>query len=355
MGSRFSWAPTAYKMLDGIFCIFKPPGLPVFRAVESIQRNLASDLNALPCYEYEIPLTRSQPIAENETETSLSIEAEPVSLQNWSEHRLVLGPRFETSDFRIRFVDGMSSSASGILVLGIGRHGQRFIDLIAQAKYLRVYHLKGRFGWATDNFTAKGRVLERTSYKHVTRSKLEKVCAAVQAAYSKQMHVLSGVDPDSQEAYEMASSGIIRPAKRHTSPLLYGVRCIDFQLPDFTLEVHSINEQGPLLNRLIHDIAVKLKTLAVCSGVRRLRYGHFTLDRALVRQQWHLEQIVDNIESNEDLLTPDKLLVGARAEKVKLLPPRGKGVLLPGPGDAQPDSCDTADENVSNFGQNSDR
>lgn len=45
----------------------------------------------------------------------------------------------------------------------------------------------------------------------------------------------AGVEPHSQAAYEMAATGLVRPADGHTPPVLYSVKCIDFQLPDFTL------------------------------------------------------------------------------------------------------------------------
>lgn len=40
---------------------------------------------------------------------------------------------------------------------------------------------------------------------------------------------------ESQEAYESASSGLVRPANRDVPPIIYGVKCIEFQPPDFTL------------------------------------------------------------------------------------------------------------------------
>lgn len=86
-------------------------------------------------------------------------------------------------------------------------------------------------------------------------------------------------------------------------------------------EIHCINETCRYLQCLVHELAIKLKTTAVCTAIRRLRYGYFDLQRALVHQQWHLDQIIDNIESNMDLLTPDRIFVGTQAEKVKLIPP----------------------------------
>ncbi|KAK6979521.1 tRNA pseudouridine synthase 2 [Biomphalaria glabrata] len=317
--SRFNWAPTAYKLLNGVLCIYKPDQTPVHMVVESLKSRLCKDLNALPCYQHEILMPSK--VKENLQEKSLSLKVDPSGIEDWSEHRLVLGDRYEESDIKIHFVDGISKHSSGVLVLGLGMFGRESVEMIAMSKYLRVYHVKGRFGWATHNFSPKGRILQRTSFKHVTTAKLEKVCAAAQAAHTREMYRLSGVNPDSQEAYEMASSGIIRPAERKTSPVLYSIKCIDFQPPDFTLEIHSINESCLFLRQFIHQLAIKLKTTAVCTAIRRIRYGTFDLQRALVRQQWHLDNIIDNIESNNELLTPERILIGHLAERVQLPPP----------------------------------
>ena len=45
----------------------------------------------------------------------------------------------------------------------------------------------------------------------------------------------------------------------------------------------------------------------MCTGIRRLRYGHFDTSHALLRQQWNLEDIIDNLRQNASLLTPEKL------------------------------------------------
>lgn len=318
--SRFNWAPTAYRLLDGIFCIYKPSGVPVHNIVHSIKLNLCKDLNALPCYEHEIVLGQPS-MKENLSTKSVSVNKEPTGITDWSEHRLVLGDRYEESDFNIHFIDGISKDTTGVLVMSVGRFGRQSIEMLAQSKFLRVYHVKGRLGYATDDFTPTGHFIEKTSFKHVSHSKLTRLCAAAQAAHTRQMYNMHGVNPDSQAAYEMAAQGIIRPRGRKTMPILYSVKCINFQPPDFTLEIHSINETCSYLRQLIHDLAIKLKSTAVCTGIRRLRYGHFDTERALLRQHWHLDQIVDNIRANMDLLEPDKLFVGMGSQDLRLLLP----------------------------------
>ncbi|KAJ8307007.1 hypothetical protein KUTeg_015091 [Tegillarca granosa] len=129
----------------------------------------------------------------------------------------------------------------------------------------------------------------------------------------------AGVNPESQKAYELASVGIVRPQSKETPPLLYGIKCIDFNLPDFTLEIHSINENSDFLKALIHDIGIKLKSTAVCSSIRRIRYGYFTLDHCLLRADWHFEQILSNIRLCKQLLTDKKLITAQNVKPSKLL------------------------------------
>lgn len=43
-----------------------------------------------------------------------------------------------------------------------------------------------------------------------------------------------GIDMQSQLAYDLAVKGTIRPANSKT-PIIYGIKCIDFVGPEFTL------------------------------------------------------------------------------------------------------------------------
>ncbi|XP_041370713.1 mitochondrial mRNA pseudouridine synthase Trub2-like [Gigantopelta aegis] len=308
---KFDWAPAVYRNLNGILCVYKPSGLPVHKVTEIIQANIVRDLNALPCYKYErlVRNVNTDPVTAAAT-TSLSmptVTTQPTVQDELSEHRLVLGPRYIPSDITMRHIHGLSRHTSGVLVYGVGR-GCQYIEHIAQAKYLRVYHVKGRFGWATENFSPKGRIIERTSFRHITKPKLDKVCASAQAGHTKNMFEYAGVHPDSQAAYELAARGLVRPAHGQTPPMLYGVKCIDFNPPDFTLEIHAINEKCTYMGHLIHDIGLQLKSGAVCTHIRRLRYGHFLLDHALLRNDWTLENILLNMRLCRPLVSVDKLL-----------------------------------------------
>lgn len=45
---------------------------------------------------------------------------------------------------------------------------------------------------------------------------------------------MCGVDIQSQAAYELAVKGLIRPSRKEI-PVVYGIKCIEFKLPDFVI------------------------------------------------------------------------------------------------------------------------
>lgn len=300
---KFKWAPYAFSKLNGIFCVYKPVGVPCHRVKDIVTHNLIKDLNALPCHHYEWQMQKEQGVYFNVKQPVPTNV--PDHLTDLSDHRLVLGERYISDDIQLKFLHGLDVNSSGVLVMNVGRHDD--FTLVAMARYLRVYHVKGRFGFATDNCTPKGKLIERTTFHHINQGKLDKACSAAQSGHQRNMFQYAGVQPNSQEAYEMACQGIVRPLSKETPPMLYGIKCIHYEPPDFTLEIHAINERTDYLRRLVHDIGLKLKSTAVCTHIHRLRYGHFTLQHALLRQQWRLEEIVKNMSYCRTLLTPDKL------------------------------------------------
>lgn len=52
----------------------------------------------------------------------------------------------------------------------------------------RAYKVHGQFGKATDTYFWNGRTMERASYAHVTRGKIDSVVAHMQNAHQKTMY-----------------------------------------------------------------------------------------------------------------------------------------------------------------------
>ncbi|KAG7253511.1 hypothetical protein CRUP_015362, partial [Coryphaenoides rupestris] len=92
------------------------------------------------------------------------------------------GPEFR----RIKVGVGhrLDASSSGVLVIGVGR-GNKLLNDLYQMCVTRDYTLDGEFGIATDDFSSTGKIVERSTYDHITRDKLEKVLAMLQGANQK--------------------------------------------------------------------------------------------------------------------------------------------------------------------------
>ncbi|NWJ08404.1 TRUB2 synthase, partial [Crypturellus undulatus] len=208
-----------------------------------------------------------------------------------AEHHLVTGPRFR----RLKMGAGhrLDTKASGVMVLGIG-HGNKLLTDLYNCHLSKVYTVGGLFGKATDDFSDTGKLVEKTTFDHITREKLERILAVIQGTNHKALLMYSNIDMKTQEAYEMAVKGLIRPMGK-SPPIITVIRCLQFALPEFQLEIHCLHETQQYLRKIVHEIGLELKSSAVCTQVRRIRDGVFTLDDALLRTQWNLQSIQNAI------------------------------------------------------------
>ncbi|GBP84722.1 Mitochondrial mRNA pseudouridine synthase TRUB2 [Eumeta japonica] len=259
---------------------------------------MVSDLNALP----DRPIDQRVEIT-GPTNAPMQVHIVP----NFADHPLVSGPRYLLEDLRCSYATHLGQHTSGVLLLGIN-DGTKLTFQVHTSRPTRAYKVHGQLGKATHNYFYKGRPVERATYSHVTRDKIDKVVAHMQAAHQKKMLELSGVHMESQTAYDLAASGLIRPVGSEI-PVIYGLRCVHFASPNFTLEIQAINENEMYLWTLISDLGIQLKTAAHCTGVQCIRQGKFNLEMALLRKHWQLQNIIDNIERCEKLLNENRRLL----------------------------------------------
>lgn len=277
--------------LQGLFAVYKPPGLKWLHLRETVELQLLKGLNAAepPAPEQCVRFLLGP--VEGSEEKKLTLTA--TSVPTLTTHRLVCGPAF--TSLKIGVGHRLDSQASGVLVLAVG-HGCRLLTNLYDAHLTKAYTVRGHLGKATDNFCEDGRLIEKTTYDHVTREQLDRILAIIQGSHQKALVMYSNLDLKSQEAYEMAVQGVIRPMNK--SPMLIsGIRCLHFAPPEFLLEVQCMHETQQQLRKLVHEIGLELNTTAVCVQVRRTRDGFFTLDDALLRTQWDLHSIQDAIQA----------------------------------------------------------
>ncbi|XP_012017455.1 pseudouridylate synthase TRUB2, mitochondrial isoform X2 [Ovis aries] len=259
-------ASAGLARLQGLFAVYKPPGLKWKHLRDTVELQLLKGLNAgkPPAPKQRVRFLLEPVESSKEKELTLTANRVPTLIDH-------------------------------PLVLGVG-HGCGLLTDMYNAHLTKDYTVRGLLGKATDDFCEDGRLVEKTTYDHVTREKLDRILAVIQGSHQKALVTYSNLDLQTQEAYEMAVSGVIRPMNK--SPMLItGIRCLQFAPPEFLLEVQCMHETQKQLRRLVHEIGLELKSTAVCTQVRRTRDGFFTLDDALLRTQWDLPSIQGAIQA----------------------------------------------------------
>uniref|UniRef100_A0A8C5T9U8 TruB pseudouridine synthase family member 2 n=1 Tax=Malurus cyaneus samueli TaxID=2593467 RepID=A0A8C5T9U8_9PASS len=251
--------------LAGLFAVYKPAGVAWSRVREALETRLLRELNAAPG---RAPRQQVRFLPTPAADGSGAVELVAARVPVLADHPLVLG---------------------------IG-HGNKLLTDLYNCHLTKVYTVGGLFGKATDDFSDTGKLIEKTTFDHVTREKLERILAVIQGTNQKALLMYSNIDMKTQEAYELAVKGLIRPMGK-SPPIITAVRCLQFALPEFQLEIHCLHETQQYLRKMVHEIGLELKSSAVCTQVRRIRDGVFTLDDALPRTRWDLQSIREAIRN----------------------------------------------------------
>uniref|UniRef100_A0AAG5CQG5 Pseudouridine synthase II N-terminal domain-containing protein n=1 Tax=Anopheles atroparvus TaxID=41427 RepID=A0AAG5CQG5_ANOAO len=291
-------APTVWNYLNGLVNLYKPAGVTIQQVRNTVVHNLCRDLNQL-----EVRPSLQRVVIEDGFESKLVVR----KVEDLSDNLLVVGPRYQPDDVKCRFCANHGRFTSGVTVVGIN-NGSNLAYRLQQNRPLRVYRVTGFLGKATETHFAESRVTARATISHIGSEKIGRLLASIQASHQRKMFELSGIDVQSQAAYELACEGTIRPADNR-QPMIYGIRLAEYRKPFFTIEVHAINETEAYLGELIHEIGINLKSCAHCTSIRCIRHGHFLLEDSLLRKDWNLQNIISAMAHSNKLIHqhPDML------------------------------------------------
>ncbi|KAH8372797.1 hypothetical protein KR009_005132 [Drosophila setifemur] len=290
-------AATVFRHLNGILSVYKPAGTKVKHVRNAILGNACKGLNEMEQRDSRI-FPQDPPLLGTCTPANSVLHV--ASLTDIADHILSSGPRYMPGDIRSTVVETLGDHTSGVLLFGINK-GTVQSGCIRRNRPVRVYHITGRLGIATENHLPNANVTVCSNHRHITADKISGLASSMQASHQRYMYKLCGVDLQTQAAYELACKGLIRPAD-NSQPIIYGIKLIKFERPHFTLEVHTVNETEKYLAGLVHDIALELRTVAHCSQLCCVRHGHFGVRDSLLRHGWHLPGIVKNLRQNRDIL-----------------------------------------------------
>ena len=226
---------------------------------------------------------------------------------SYADHPLVVGPRYKQQDIELHFANEIDTRASGLVVAGLGPDGTRLAEILEDSNFVRSYEVRCKFGRATDNFFDYGRTLEKSTFKHIHKSRLDFTCSKILSMHRKMIFKTSGVDMNSQDAFELAAAGPTRPITFASVPLLYSLKCTHFDPPEFTLRIQTINENAMFIGELVNGIGIKNRSTACITSLRCTRYGHFTFENCLLEKEFNVESVIKNVVSNEPLTSEEKL------------------------------------------------
>uniref|UniRef100_A0A2S2R3T4 Putative tRNA pseudouridine synthase 2 n=1 Tax=Sipha flava TaxID=143950 RepID=A0A2S2R3T4_9HEMI len=214
----------AFKLLNGIVCLYKPAGVSLKGCRHSLLLKLCQDLNSM-----DVRPPENRVIISGDTTKSLEVKLEP----SYADNVLVVGPRYQSKDLKCIWTTHLGMRVSGVCVMGLNK-GTKMVRHLQENYPLRTYHLHGQLGIMTKNMHIDGQVVEKGRFDFVKRENIDKLMSTIQASNQKKMFHLAKVDTQTQMAYDLATKGLIRPTSSN-EPLIYGIKCISLELPNFVI------------------------------------------------------------------------------------------------------------------------
>lgn len=172
---------------------------------------------------------------------------------------------------------------------------------LRECSLIQTFEVAGKFGKGTETNFSGSIMTSRATFDHVYPGPLSGILAAMQASHQRKMFDVSGVDIQSQTAYELALKGPIRPAVKGI-PIIYGMKLIEFIKPHFKIEIQGINIKEDYLGSIIAEIGLQMRSMAHCKGVRCTNYGFFNFKHSLLRSHFHLQEIIDNMKLCKNII-----------------------------------------------------
>ncbi|XP_066466817.1 pseudouridylate synthase TRUB2, mitochondrial isoform X2 [Tiliqua scincoides] len=166
--------------LQGVFAVYKPPGVHWSLVRDTVETQLLKGLNSLerPAPRQRVRFLPSTVEDQGGKELMMTVTQVPVL----ADHPLVSGPAF--THLKIGAGHRLDRKSSGVFVLGVG-HGNKLLTDLYDAHLSRAYTVCGLLGKATDDFSDTGKLIEKTTFDHITRENLERILAVIQGSNHK--------------------------------------------------------------------------------------------------------------------------------------------------------------------------
>merc|ERR1719273_2222497 len=172
-----------------------------------------------------------------------------LSAPNYDTHPLVLGKGFKPDDIDVRPVNLITRRESGLCLLTINNPAT--CNRLKSKKYPVTYRIHAELGKRTDTMFADGKILEKTTFFHLEKrpQRFNSLLHSIQSSHQKEAFKYLQVSLQSQEAYEIAAKGPVRP-ENLSDGLIYKLNCVSYSPPDITLWMYALDMQQKMLEPL---------------------------------------------------------------------------------------------------------
>jgi len=307
----------AWRLLSGLVCLYKPAGYSGSKLVHMLRHNLVDDLNRMQRtvqsegrrVELEGGGLKKQLTGGGSKlaviEGGGDIVTGMSACVDYSVHPKVLGPGYCTDDLRVRAVNKLAEAASGVQVVGLHMSGGWLAGRMQMDRVLTTLHVRGEWGRATSTGWAGGNTRMCKGWRHLDgRPWLVDQClASVEASHQASAWSVAGVGLDTQDAYNEACKGPVKPAI-DSNTMVYSIKVKEWNLPHFMLEVvciEKVEDSQKFITELVEEIGLQCKTVAHTHSIRCAAVGPFTSKESLLVKHLTLQHVLDNISDNRKL------------------------------------------------------
>lgn len=223
---------------------------------------------------------------------------------DWTSSDVVAKLRGVLHEKRLGHSGTLDPMATGLLVLFAGR-ATRAVQFAESHEKRYLAHL--RLGVTTDTQDITGSVL-KTAPADISSQELEAALAGFRGRISQVPPMYSAIKIRGQKLYELARRGeSVERAPRQIT--ISDLRLTGRDGNDWLLDVTC--SKGTYIRALCNDIGEALGCGGCMSGLRRLRCGEFTLDKAHSIDE--VQQAADKGEAEKLLLPVDSLFAACPA------------------------------------------
>ena len=176
----------------------------------------------------------------------------------------------------------------------------------------KCYVVKGCFGLSSNTYDVDGEIKE-VPCQRVEEEDLKEVLKNFTGEIEQVPPPFSAIRVKGKRAYELARKGerVELPPRRVT---IYSLKLLDFNYPNFTLEVCC--SSGTYIRSLVHDIGRAFSCDAVVVELRRTKLGNISIENAVPLEMLSRENIKNFILPPDSLLEFPKVTLKGKAEKL---------------------------------------